>query len=135
MVSAAASRGASLLFLLAVAGLFVVAVPAPAVGQAEYTGIAPPVPPADPYVGSTYAGLSPGAGAPPVVAARSPGTPPGSRAPAILSVGNAALGEAPEVVDEASHRLVTGWDLVTIGALGLTAVVAFAVSAARFRSP
>ena len=111
---------------------------APAFGQVDYTGV-PPVPPVpdvyvvDTYVG-TYAGTPPGA-APPVAAGIRPAAPPLGGSDGRTSVAGAALGEAPEPLVEGDRRVVTGWDLVTMTALGLTGLVAFAISAARFRSP
>ncbi|MDQ4069863.1 MAG: hypothetical protein M3203_10410 [Actinomycetota bacterium] len=111
---------------------------APALGQVDYTGVPPTAPPPDVYVVDTYVG-APAASSPGVVTSVGAGVRP-SALPSQLATGgaifvaDAALGVAP-AVDEGDRRLVTGWDVVTIGALGLTAVVAFAVAAARFRSP
>lgn len=99
-----------------------------ALGQAGYTGVTPPPPIVDTYVGP-YVGLGPPAGgAVQLATPRAQGA-----AGAAISVGN-PLGDA-SAVDRGANRVVTGWDMVTIAALGFTAVIAFAVSAGRFRSP
>lgn len=130
-------RGAMLFAFSAAASLLMG--PGPAFGQVDYTGV-PPAPPADDvYVVETYVGTY--AGNPPAVASqvaagvRPLGPPPLGGSGGTMSVASAALGEGPEAAIEGDRRLVTGWDVVTMTALGLTAVVAFAVSAARFRSP
>ena len=123
------------LLLLVVGPIALLSGVAPALGQVDYTGVPPITAPPDAYVVdtyvNTYAGTSPGAvtlvGAGPRPSASQVGSG------GTISVANAALGEAPRV-DEVDRRLVTGWDVLTIAALGLTAVVAFAVAAARFRS-
>lgn len=118
----------SLLFVLAAATFLLVGTQ-PALGQVDYTGVPTSVPPGDTYVGP-YAGLSPGVASAALGTVRPPGPPSRS---ASMSVGNAALGDVPSAAQRSDPRLVTGWDLVTMAALGLTGVVAFAVSAARYR--
>lgn len=125
------------LFLLAVGTMPLLTGVAPALGQAEYTGVLPTTPPPDVYVVDTYVGTSPGT-SPGVVTLVGAGVRPSvfpSQLGSVgtISVADGALGDAP-AVDEGDGRLVTGWDVLTIGALGLTAVVAFAVGGARFRS-
>ncbi len=131
-------RRLGLLLVLWSAATLLLTGAAPALGQVDYAGV-PPVPPVpdvyvDTYVG-TYAGSPLGAAPPVATAVRPPGPPPPGRSGGTMSVSSAALGEAPQALVEGDRRLVTGWDVVTIAALGLTAVVAFAISAARFRSP
>jgi hypothetical protein len=124
-------------FLLAVAMPLLTGL-APALGQVDYTGVPPAPASPDVYVVDTYVGTAAGTG-PNVVTVTGSGTRP-SVLPSQLGLGgtisltDAAVGQAP-IVDEGDHRLVTGWDVLTIAGLGLTAVVAFAVAAGRFRSP
>lgn len=125
------------LFLLAVGSMPLLMGVAPAQGQVGYTGVPPTTAPPDVYVVDTYGDTSPGA-QPGVVTLVGAGVRPSALPSPIgsggtISVADGALGEAP-AVDEGDGRLVTGWDVLVIGALGLTAVVAFAVTAARFRS-
>ena len=133
-----APTGARRLLLLLSAGIvLLLAGAAPALSQAEYAGL-PPAPPQDVYVVdayvATYAGAPPGV-APPVGGGVRPlGPPPLSGSGGTVSVAGAPLDDAPPAADQGDRRLVTGWDVITITALGLTAVVAFATSAARFRS-
>lgn len=133
-----APAGARRLLLLLPAGIvLLLAGAAPALGQAGYTGL-PPAAPQDAYVVeayvATYAGTPPGVAPPLGAAVRSP-APPLSGSGGTVSVAGASLDDAPPAAGQGDRRLVTGWDVVTITALGLTAVVAFATSAARFRSP
>ena len=135
----AARAGARRLLLLLSAGIvLLLAGAAPALSQAEYTGL-PPAPLQDAYVVeafvAAYAGVSPGV--PPSVggAVRPLGPPPLSGSGGTVSVASSSLDDAPPAAAQGDRRLVTGWDVITITALGLTAVVAFATSAARFRSP
>lgn len=133
-----APAGARRLLLLLSAGtVLLLAGAAPALSQAEYTGL-PPAPPQDPYVLEAYVGTfgntSPGV-VTPVGGVRPPGPPPLTGSAGTVSVANAPLDDAPPAAGQGDRRLVTGWDVVIITALGLTAVVAFATSAARFRSP
>lgn len=124
------------LFLWAVGTMPLLAGVAPALGQDGYTGVPPTTAPPDVYVVDAYVGASPGT-SPGVVTLVGAGVRPSALPSPLGSVGaisvaDGALGDAP-AVDEGHGRLVTGWDVFTIGALGVTAVVAFA--AARFRSP
>ena len=130
---------ATLLLVFSAGALLLLLGAAPASGQVDYTGV-PPVPTGpDVYVVDTYVGTY--AGNPPAVAPlvaagfRPMGPPPLGGSGGTMSVASAALAEGPEATIEGDRSLVTGWDLVTMTALGLTAVVAFAISAARFRSP
>lgn len=129
-------RSRRLLFLLLIAGIFMLAGAPAALGQAAYyTGVTPPLPPIEgTYVGA-YVGPSiglfgsPGTGAggqPPA-----PGAQGGARS--VVSVGVEAGGGFP-LTDDLGQRFVTGRDLVTVAALGLTGVVGLAVSAGRSRS-
>lgn len=120
---------ATLLLLTLSAGAFLLA-GAPALGQTGYTGVEPPPPPGDTYVGP-YAGIA----TPPGVAVRLPTPTPQGPSGAAVSVATGALGDPGQTADPNRRNLVTGWDLVAVAALGLVAVVAFAVSAGRFRSP
>ena len=127
-----------LLLLLSAGSALLLAGAAPALSQADYTGL-PPAPPQDPYVIETYVGTSgntsPGVAPPVGAGVRPPAPPPLTGSGGTVSVASAALDDAPPAPVQGDRRLVTGWDVVTITALGLTAVVAFATSAARFRSP
>lgn len=125
------------LLLFAVGSMPLLTGVAPALGQVDYTGVPPTTAPPDVYVVDTYVGAS-GNTSPGVMILVGAGVPPSAlpsqlASAGTISVADAALGAAP-AVDEGDRRLVTGWDVVTIAALGLTAVVAFA-AAARFRSP
>ena len=124
-----------LLFFVATAIFSLAGAPA-ALGQVDYVGIPPPT--GDPYIVTyvgTYAGPSPQFGGP-AGGAGQVLAPPVSQAGANggISVSTAALGESPQPVDEGDGRLVTGWDLVTMAAIGLGALAALAVPAGRFRS-
>lgn len=121
---------ATLLLLMLSAGAFLLA-GAPALGQTGYTGVGPPPPPP----GDTYVGPYTGIAAAPGVAARLPEPMPRGLADATVSVASRGLGGPPQTVDADRRNLVTGWDLVALASLGLTAVVAFAVSTGRLRSP
>ncbi|MDQ3898098.1 MAG: hypothetical protein M3326_12810, partial [Actinomycetota bacterium] len=90
----------------------------------------------DPYVNpyvNPYVGASAAVGAPVGDGVRRSG-PPLSGSGGTVSVTDAALGDPPTDRTEGDRRLVTGWDVVSITALGLTAVVGLSASAARFRS-
>lgn len=131
------SRARRRLVLSAVGSLSLLTAVAPALGQVDYTGVPPTTAPPDVYVVDAYVGTSPGT-SPGVVARVGAGARPSALASQVgsagtLSVADGDPGDAP-AVDEGDGRLVTGWDVLTIGALGLTAVVAFAIAAARFRS-
>ena len=91
-----------------------------AVAQVGYTGV--PSPSTDTYVG-TYVGPSSAVGT----------AAGGGGATRVASVANTPQPDAAQATEPSERRVVTGWDLVTIAALGLAAVVAFAVSAGRFR--
>ena len=126
----------TLLRILGLGGVLLLSGAAPALGQVDYTGVPPTVNPPDVYVVDTYVG-TPASNSPGVVTLVSAGirppamiTPTGS--PGTLSVADAAAADPP--VNEGDRRLVTGWDLVTVAGLGVTALAAFAVSGLRFRS-
>lgn len=125
------------LFLLAMGSMALTGI-APALGQVDYTGVPPTTAPSDVYVVDayvgTYAGASPATVTVVGAGVRASVLPSQLGSGGTISVADAALGDAP-TVDEGGRRLVTGWDVLTLAALGLTAVVAFAVAAARFRSP
>lgn len=109
----------------------------PARGQLGYTGVPPTSPSSDVYVGDTYAGLY--LGPSPSVATAAGGVvrssgPASSGTAATLSVADAALNDGPPEMAEGDRRLVTPWDVVSIAALGLTAVAGLSASAGRFRS-
>lgn len=125
-------RGACGFLLVLMTGTVLLTGAPAALGQAGYTGVAPPPPIVDTYVGpyvGPYVGLGPPAGG--AVQLATPRAQ-GAAGP-VISVGN-PLGD-PSAIDRGANRVVTGWDMVTIAALGFTAVIAFAVSAGRFRSP
>lgn len=126
-----------LLFLLSASAVLVLAGAAPAASQAEYTGL-PPAGPHDAYVVDayvgTYADTSPGIATLAEGGVRPP-APPLRGSAGSVSVASAPFDDAPPTADQGDRRLVTAWDVITMIALGLTAVVAFATSAARFRSP
>lgn len=135
------SRARRRLVLSAAGSLSLLTAVAPALGQVGYTGVPPTTAPPDVYVVDAYVGTSPGT-SPGVVARVGAGARPSALASQVGSAGTVSVadggpGDAP-AVDEGDGggdgRLVTGWDVLTIGALGLTAVVAFAIAAARFRS-
>ena len=113
--------------------LLVTGAPA-ALAQAGYTGVPPSPPPGDVYVEPVYVDPYSGVGAPPVVVARLPVVAPQRRPAGVMSVGAGPLDGLGPTSEQTDGRLVTGWDLVTLAGLGLTAVVAFAVSAGRIRS-
>jgi hypothetical protein len=102
------------------AGTLLLAGTSAAVAQVGYTGL-PSSPPSETYVG-TYVGPPSAVGT--VVGA--------GGAPRAASVANTQP-DAAEVTEPGERSVVTGWDLVTIAALGMAAVVGFAVSAGRFR--
>ena len=127
-----------LLFLLFAGSVLALTGAAPALSQAEYTGL-PLAAPQDAYVMEAYVatlnGASPGVAPPLGGPVRPPVPAPLAGSGGTVSVASASLDDAPPAADQGDRRLVTGWDVITITALGLTAVVAFATSAARFRSP
>jgi hypothetical protein len=102
-----------------------------AMAQVGYTGVPlPPLP--DTYIG-TYVGPASSVGT--VVAAPGPlaASVPQDVVRRPASVANSPLDGAVEATAPRQRGVITGWDLATIGALGLTAVIAFALSAGRFR--
>lgn len=121
------STGVFLLAVLAVGG-------SAALAQAGYTGVPVPPPPGDLYVDPVsvdpYTGVRP----PTAVVARLPAPQPPSGPNGVMSVATGRLDDLPPGGDGGNRALVTGWDLVSLAGLGLTAVVAFAVSAGRFRA-
>lgn len=120
----------STLLLLVLSPGAVLLAGAPAVGQTGYTGIGPPPPPP----GDTYVVSYPGIPTPSGVVVRLPEPAPRGPSGAAVSVQTQGLGDPPQTVGADRRNLVTGWDLVAVTGLGLTAVIAFAVSAGRFRS-
>ena len=108
----------------------------PALGQLGYTGTPPAASPQDVYVGdpyvSPYVASSPGVAPPAGEAVRSAGLRPSGTAAAV-SVTDAALSDPPPDVVEGDGSVVTGWDVVAITALGLTAVAGLSASAGRLR--
>ena len=120
---------ATIVFVLCGATLLLAGTP-PTVAQVGYTGVPSP-PPGDIYVGS-YVGPASAVGTGAGTGARAATVPQGGAA-RTASVASAPQAESAQATDPGERGVVTGWDLVTIAALGLTGVVAFAVSAARFR--
>lgn len=114
-------------------GLLVAGAPG-ALAQAGYTGVPPSPPPGDAYVEPVYVDPYTGVGAPPVVVARLPVVAPQRQPAGVVSVGTGPLDGLGPTSEQTDGRLVTGWDLVTLAGLGLTAVLAFAVSAGRIRA-
>lgn len=131
MASSGHLRGGWLL-LLALAAFLLAG--GPALGQTGYTGVTPPPPPppGDTYVDPVQA--YPALGASPGGLARLPAPAPAGSPGTAMSVGTENLNESAQPLDQGRGRLVTGWDLVIVAALGLTALVAFATTAGRFRS-
>lgn len=127
----AKSRG--LLFLLSVVAFVLLGTPA--LGQAGYTGVPTPPPPGGMYVGPVSVDPYTGARAPAVVLPRLPAPDRGGEPSGPVSVASGRLDDLAPTPEQGKGSLVTGWDLVTLAGLGLTAVVAFAVSAGRFRAP
>lgn len=113
--------------------LLVAGAPA-ALAQVGYTGVPPSPPPGDVYVEPVYVDPYTGAGAPPVGAARLPAVAPQRRPAGAMSVDTGSPGDLRPTPEQTAGRLVTGWDLATLAGLGLTAVVAFGVSAGRIRA-
>lgn len=114
--------------------LLVAGAPA-ALAQVGYTGVPTSPPPGDVYVEPVYVDPYTGVGAPsPVVAARLPAVAPQRRPAGVMSVDTRSLDDLRPASEPTAGRLVTGWDLVTLAGLGLTAVVAFGVSAGRVRA-
>jgi hypothetical protein len=134
--SGASSRhrgGRCLLFLLLTGSLVLTAAPA-ALGQGGYTGVTPPRPVGDPYVGP-YVGPYLGPQGLPIAAERAgefSGPGPQGSAGGAISVENAA-GDASSPA-QGDDGLLTRSDLVTSGALGLGALIAFVLATGRFRS-
>lgn len=118
--------GAALLLFASAGTLLLIG--SPAFAQTGYIG----VPPVDPYVVpvGSYVGIgtSPGAGV------RSSGPTPQGSPGAVITVGTEGLGAPPDTLIVGRRSVVTGWDLVVIAAVGLTAVAGFAVPTGRFRS-
>jgi hypothetical protein len=125
------------LLLFALGTLLLLSGARPALGQLGYTGVPAASPPPDVYVGDPYVGpyvvASPGVAPPAGADVRSPGPAP-SAAPAALSVSDAALTDRPPDMVKGDRRLVTGWDVASIAALGLIAVAGLSASAGRLRS-
>ena len=116
---------AVLTIALALLATFWLGPPAHARGQADTY--------VDPAYAGAYVGPSPGGGTSAGGAGRlSPSMSQGAAGSAI-SLANNALGDPAPAIDAGDPRLFTGRDLLTFAALG-SAVVAFAVSASRFRT-
>lgn len=117
--------------LVLCAGTFVPGGTPSAAAQVGYTGV-PSSSSTDTYLG-TYVGPPSAVGT--VVA--NTGAPaasvPHGGAARTPSLAHASGDYAAEAAEPGDHSVVTGWDLVTIAALGLAGVVAFAVSAGRLR--
>ena len=116
------------LLVFAVSAGTLLLVGSPALAQTGYTGI----PPTDTYVGpvDTYVGLG---GSPRAGVALSAPTPQGSTG-GMITVGTEGLDGPPETLSDGRRNLVSGWDLITIAAVGLTVAVGFARSTGRFPS-
>lgn len=134
--SSRARRSLSLL-LFVLGTVVLLSAATPAMAQVGYAGVPSAPPPSDVYVGdayvSPYAGGSTGVAAPRGVGDRSPGAP-ASGAAAAVSVRDPALTDRPPDVVRGDGRLVTGWDVVSLTALGLVAVAGLSASAGRWRS-
>ena len=102
-----------------------------AMAQVDYTGV-PSSSSQDTYLG-TYVGPASAVGTAVAGTAPSAASVPQGGAGRTASVAGAPLPDSVEASELGERSVVTGWDLVTIGALGLTAVIAFALSAGRFR--
>lgn len=126
------TKAKGLLFVLS-AGAFLL-LGTPALGQVQYTGVPTPPPPGEIYVEPVsvdpYTGVRP----PAVVLARRPAPDAGGGPSGPVSVASRPLEDLTTTPEQGDGSLVTGWDLVTLAGLGLTAVVAFAVSAGRYRA-
>ena len=134
--SPSAGRRPVLRFVLSTAVLSFAALMAgasPALAQVGYTGIPAPPPPGDVYVQPVYVDPYTGVGAPPGGPGRLPAPLPSGGPTGVMSVATGPLDDRPPTGDQGARAVVTGWDLVTLAGLGLTAVVAFAVSAGRSR--
>ena len=117
------------IMLVLSAGILVVG-GTPLAAQVGYTGV-PAAPSPDTYLG-TYVG-TPSAVGTVVGGTGAPVSVPQGGAARTASVAHAPEDYAAEAAEPGDHSVVTGWDLVTIAALGLAGVVAFAVSAGRLR--
>ncbi len=129
-------RAGRRLLLLVLAGSFLLAAAPAALAQVGYTGVDPPPQTrdtdADPYVG-LYVSPSQDPGMSTVSAGPFSAPRPSSAVGGAISVGNAALGDVSPPVEQ-GDGLLTRSDLVTTTALGLTAVIAFAVATGRLGS-
>ncbi|MDQ3980200.1 MAG: hypothetical protein M3314_11710 [Actinomycetota bacterium] len=129
-------RGGRHLLLFLLVGSFLLGAAPAALAQAGYAGLTPPPPNGDLYVGtaSTYAGPSPnlGVAAVPAGALSAQSTQGGADRP--TSGPNLTLGDASSPIDEGGGGLLTRSDLVASAALGLAALVGFAVATGRLRS-
>lgn len=126
------AKAQGLLVLLSAAAFVILGTPA--LGQAPYTGVPTPPPPGDIYVEPVSVDPYTGARPPAVVLARLPAPDRGGEPSGPVSVGSRRLDDLAAPPEQGEGALVTGWDLVTLAGLGSTAVVAFAVSAGRFRA-
>lgn len=121
---------ATIVFALCAATLLLAGTPS-TVAQVGYTGVPSP-PPADIYVG-TYVGPASARGTVVAGTGAQAATAPQAGAARTALVGSPLQAESAQATEPGERGVVTGRDLVTIAALGLTGVVAFALSARRFR--
>jgi len=124
-----ASPSRALLVAL-VAGIFLL-IGDPALAQTGYTGVGLPPPP-DTYV-APIADLYAGLGASPGEAVPFPAPTPRPSGE-VITVSTERLGDPLLALDQGRQGLFTGWDLVALAALGLTAAAGFAVAVGRSRS-